>query len=250
VDNSNAKSPIGNAVVMEPASDYAAHYGAMLGQVGAAIAPRWILANTTGGGTYTANVTSQVPATMEEFALRPLATTWSRFYDFAGLVANRLDDAHLPYLVLDSHPQNGSLTDARTQLATLAYYYLLGDPERTFLMFFGGYEPASSWTRHWVPAAAFDIGQPQAGWVEFAAGNDPSNVNLSYKVFARSYDNAMVLYKPLSYKTGVTGTTADNTATTHVLSGPYRPLRADGTLGTATTTITLRNGEGAILIPA
>jgi hypothetical protein len=60
-----------------------------------------------------------------------------------------------------------------------------------------------------------------------------------------------VLYKPLSYKLGAgTGTTADATATTHRLNGTYRPLRADGTLGPPVTSVTLRNGEGAILVKA
>jgi hypothetical protein len=59
-----------------------------------------------------------------------------------------------------------------------------------------------------------------------------------------------VLYKPLSYGSGVTGTTADNTATTFALGGPYYVLQNDGTLGPAVTSITLRNGEGAILVKA
>jgi hypothetical protein len=44
------------------------------------------------------------------------------------------------------------------------------------------------------------------------------------------------------------GSLSDNTATAHALGGTYRPLRADGTLGPPVTSITLRNGEGAILI--
>jgi hypothetical protein len=118
-------------------------------------------------------------------------------------------------------------------------------------MFFGGNEPNTSWTRHWTPAAAYDVGQPTAAWTEWATGNDPSNSGLTYKVLGRTYSKALVLYKPLSYKLGVgTGTIADNTATKHALQGNYRVLRADGTLGPAVTSITLRNGEGAILIPA
>jgi hypothetical protein len=82
----------------------------------------------------------------------------------------------------------------------------------------------------------------------FTSGQDPSNPALTYQVFQRQYGNALVLFKPRSYKSGVTGTTADNTATVHDLGGTYRPLQADGTLGAAVTQISLRNGEGAILI--
>ncbi len=46
------------------------------------------------------------------------------------------------------------------------------------------------------------------------------------------------------------GTMADDTATTHQLGGWYRPLRADGTLGPPVNKVTLRNGEGAVLVRA
>ena len=58
-----------------------------------------------------------------------------------------------------------------------------------------------------------------------------------------------MLYKPLSFGNGATGTLADATATTFLLGSAYYPLQADGTLGAAVTSITLRNGEGAILVP-
>src|SRR5439155_11314774 len=121
----------------------------------------------------------------------------------------------------------------------------------TFFMFNGGNEPATSWTRHWFDAIQYDVGRPQGDWSVFASGTDPANAALGYKVYQRSYTNALVLYKPLSYtRTVGTGTLADNTATTHQLNGTYRPLQADGTLGAPTTSVTLRNGEGAILIKA
>jgi hypothetical protein len=152
--------------------------------------------------------------------------------------------------VLDSQPTGGSPTDPRTQLATLASYYLLADPVTTFLDFYGGYAPATSWDQHWSPAAAYNVGQPQGPWSLFASGPDPANPSLTYQVLQRAYTNALVLYKPLSGNaTGsVAGNLADTTATTFALGGVYRPLNADGTLGAAVTSVTLRNGEGAILI--
>src|SRR5262249_38667184 len=130
----------------------------------------------------------------------------------------------------------------------LAYYYLLADPVSTFLMFFGGQEPNTSWTRHWSPAAAFDVGQPQGAWSLFASGLDPGNSALTYHVYQRAYSNALVLYKPLSSGGGVSGTTGTETATTFTLAGNYRALQADGTLGPVVSSVTLRNGEGAILV--
>src|SRR5262249_7628758 len=145
----------------------------------------------------------------------------------------------------------GSVTDPRTQIATLANYYLIGDPVSTFLDFFGGYEPPTSWTRHWVQAAAFNVGQPKDTWSVFATGADPSNNALTYRLYQRHYTNALIVYKPLSSSSGgAAGTLADTTATVHQLDRTYRPLQADGTLGAPVTSISLRNGEGAILIPS
>jgi len=154
------------------------------------------------------------------------------------------------YAILDTYPAGGSPTDPRTEIAALAYYYLLADPDRTFVMFNGGYEPSTAWSRHWTDAVKYDIGKPQGTWSVFAQGRDPERPYLTYKIFKRKYDRALVLYKPLSYTVGRTGTTDTATATYHQLPGRYRELRADGTLGPVITSIRLRNGEGAILIRA
>jgi hypothetical protein len=80
---------------------------------------------------------------------------------------------------------------------------------------------------------------------------DSATPALKYEVLQRRYENALVLYKPLSYTAGQgTGGTGNGTATTHLLDGRYRQLQADGSLGLPTSTVTLRNGEGAILVPA
>jgi hypothetical protein len=135
-------------------------------------------------------------------------------------------------------------------MATLAYYYLLADPQTTFLDYNGGYDTTGPWSRHWFPAMVNDIGQPVGNWSLFATGADPSNSSLTYRIYQRAFSNALVLYKPLSYGNGVNGTLADATATTHDLGGYYYPLQADGTLGAPITSITLRNGEGAVLVKA
>jgi hypothetical protein len=187
----------------------------------------------------------------EEFAIRPLGSNYQQFEIAARQVATRAAlTSPAPYAVLDSHPQGGSPTDPRTQLATLAYYYLLADPDTTFLDYNGGYDTTGPWSRHWFPAMGSDIGRPAGSWSLFASGADPANAALTYRLYQRPFRDALVLYKPLSFGNGVAGTLADATATTHDLGGAYYPLQADGTLGAAITSITLRNGEGAILVKA
>lgn len=250
VDNSGGRSPLGTIQTIESPANYGQDYASMLAAINTKIAPRWVAANTAGGGSDADSVIRNTPASVEEFALRPLASTYSQFEDEAALIAHRLALQNpSAYLILDSLPTGGATTDPRTQLATLAYYYLVADPNNTFLMFYGGYDPNSSWINHWSPAAAYNVGQPTGDFSLFAQGSDPCNLSLTYKIYQRDYGNALVLYKPLSYKPGVgTGTLSNATATTHQLNGTYRILNANGTLSGPVTSVTLRNGEGAVLI--
>jgi hypothetical protein len=133
------------------------------------------------------------------------------------------------------------------QLASLAMYYTLADPDLSFLMVNGGNEPASSWKRHWIGAVEFDVGRPLGKHTIVAKGRDPADRSLVYKVYGRRYENALVLYKPLSYTRGETGGIGAATATTHRLDGWYRVVAADGSLGARVNQVTLRNGEGVVL---
>jgi hypothetical protein len=251
MDNSGAKAPAMAGSVAEPVGTYSTDYASLLYEIGRAIAPHWILANTAGGGTNANPTIQQIQGYFEEFAIRPLATNYQQFEGLAGLVASRAALASpSPYAVLDSNPQGGAPTDPRTEMATLAYYYLLANPNSTFLDYDGGFDTTGPWSRHWFPAMGVNIGQPTGSWSLFAAGADPANSALTYHVYQRAYSNGLVLYKPLSYGNGVSGTTADASATTQALGGTYYPVQADGTLGAPITSITLRNGEGAVLVRA
>jgi hypothetical protein len=252
IDNSSGLVPLPHNVALESLANYSTEYAALVNCIAVKIAPKWVLLNTAGGGDASDPSIRGTQGYYEEFSLRPLAQYYQQFEALAGQVARRATlRSPAPYAVIDSFPAGGSVTDPRTEMATLAAYYLIGDPVSTFLDFFGGFEPSSPWTRHWVQAAAFNVGQPKDTWSVFASGKDPSNGNLTYRIYQRNYTNALVLYKPLSSgPSGGVGTLADNTATVQQLSRTYRPLQADGTLGAPITSIALRNGEGAILIPS
>jgi hypothetical protein len=254
IDNSGGKVPVADSEVLENTANYTTDYATMLRGLESALAPRWTLVNTSNGNSKTNAIVGGTSAYFEEFALRPLTHTYQQFEDLANAIAQRqgTNGSRTPFAVLDSLPTGGSPTDPRTHMATLAYYYLLADPKHTFLDLYGGYEPSTQWSRHWIPAIATNVGQPKGDWKLFSTGRDPSNKNLTYRVYERDYTNAIVLYKPLSYSPskGVKGTLGANTATTQQLNGRYRPLRANGILGAPVTSISLRNGEGAILIRA
>jgi hypothetical protein len=251
VDNATGRLPFPGVSVLEPTGAFSIDSGSLMGAISRAIQPKWVMANTAGGRGDAASIAANSAGVFEEFLIRPVQANWSEVGDAVGLINSRLAPGGAPYLVIDSYPAGGSPNDSRTQLAALSYYYLVADPERTFLMFFGGSNPSSSWTEHWTPAAAVDVGAPTGTMREFATGKDPLSPTLTYKVFARDYENALVLYKPLSYQQGIgEGTRNLQTATTHQLGGNYRRVNADGTLGPVVTSVSLRNGEGAVLIKA
>jgi hypothetical protein len=251
VDNSTGDPQITPGEVLEPESNYSAAYGALINAVSKAIAPKWLMLNTGGGGTLANPAISAATAYYEEFALRPLSEDWRHFEDLANMISQRMSlENPAPYAILDSLPTGGSPTDPQTQIATLAEYYLLADPTRTFLDFYGGYGPATSWTQHWCQAVTYDVGTPTGSWSLLSSGADPSNPRYSYRIYQRTYTNALILYKPLSSANngGSVGTTAPNTATYQKLNGTYRQLNANGTLGPPITGISLCNGQGAILV--
>lgn len=155
---------------------------------------------------------------------------------------------------------NGIAGSDHGKMFTLALYYLLHNPHT-----FYGYDtvdlslaPVSTWA--WNPAVEFNIGQAAAiplgvadfegnmntkeHWV-FAVGTDPYRRDVTYRVLARRFTNALVLVKMLPE-----GSVHDaRSATTHALNGSYRVLEVDGTLGLPVTEARLRNNEALILIP-
>jgi hypothetical protein len=250
IDNSHGKLPFAGINVLEGTQTYTADSANLVGAVWRAVNPKLVVANTVGSITEANLIAGQSAAVLEEFLLRPSEASWSTVETVADIVRGRLAANGSPYVILDSYPGSSSVTDPRTQIGTLAYYYLFADPNRTMLMFYGGYQPNADWDLGWVDAAEYDVGQPSGERTIFARGADPQNLALEYRVYAREYDNALVLYKPKSYFQGTTGTTADATATTHHLGGSYRTLNADGTQGPIISQITLRGGEGAVLVKA
>lgn len=253
LDNSDGKLPFAGISVIEPTTTYTDDAADLVLAVSKAVSPKLVFVNTSGSTAEGNEVAANATGSFEEFLIRATDATWSAVLDASNLVKGRLAaDTPSPYVVIDTYPGGTSTSDPRTQLATLAYYYLLADPARTMLMMYGGYAPAASWSQTWIGAVSVNVGKPAGDMKVVASGADPQNPALQYQVFGRQYDNALVLYKPRSYTLAVgTGTTDDATATTVQLGGSYYVVAADGTVGkTPVTQVSLRNGEGAVLLKA
>ena len=253
IDNSSGKLPIAGISVVEPTVSYAEDAGNLVLAVSKAVSPKLVFVNTVGGTTTGNGMAANATGSVEEFLLRPMDANWAGVRDAAALVAGRLaSDSPSPYVILDTYPAGGAVDDPRTQIGALAYYYLLADPDRTMIMFSGGYSPAAAWSKTWIGAVAVDVGDPVGAMKMVASGADPQKPSLQYQVFGREYENGLVLYKPRSYTLGVgTGTADDTTATTVQLGGKYYVVAADGTVGkTAVTQVSMRNAEGMVLVKA
>ena len=251
-DNSSGLAMVKQSQVHESIAHYSIHYGTLVNKVVKSISPKFAVLNTVGGNEDTIDVVKQNPFYIEEFAIRPMRHSYVEFERVCTIVSSR--SKAMPggvFGVIDSHPLGGSPRDGRTQLGTLAAYYMLADPDQTFLMFYGGSDPATNWREHWCEAVKFDVGKPLEKMSVVDEGNDPANPELRYRVYKRAYQHALVFFKPLAHdkKWKVRASIGDNSVTSYPLKGKYRALWSDNITGKVIEKIDLRNGEGAILVP-
>jgi hypothetical protein len=144
-------------------------------------------------------------------------------------------------------PHGNSATGAgRMKLWELASYYMVvpNDPSTLTLQLENSWDlPYSSL---WLRAQEANIGHPLGARVQASRGTDP--LGQTYAVYTRDMDRALVIMR-INQGWG-THSYVDGTAVTIPLpaTDQWLPLNADGTLGAAVTTITLRNVEAAILV--
>lgn len=282
VDNSHRPWPVGGP---DPANiegvtsaSWVAGYAATMQQVAALVAGQAIL-NAAGGADldkpiYTGGVGH--PLWWVESWLRPMSTNADAFAGWLALFSQYRALASPPaYVGIDANPTGGSPTDPRTQMAALAMYHLVSDPATTFFSAWGGQDTMGDWQAggHWWNAIAQDLGTPVGPLGTprpecptcgtFATGPDPAITTAggpSYTVFGRQWTKGLVLAKPTSGNWSNPGPAPgaagnDASATTHDISA-IRPgtswaiLNADGTKGAPVNSVTLRNNEGVILVPA
>ncbi|HEY7154825.1 MAG TPA: Ig-like domain-containing protein [Gemmataceae bacterium] len=278
----------GHNLVLEPIDSYTVDYASLLNAISRNLpAGGWIMANIDGSystpgsnGDGQSNVDPVIPkvqAYYEEKDIRALVENTKGFLGVYNQVYYRNTNDSPSYAVLDSGSLDGSTTSEeqdQTQLTTLAAYYLLAptNPNQGALDFFGGEGTGTAWVKswspppplfnHWSPAAAYNVGTPvgplpDPSQIPVIATGQESDQS-TYTVYERAFTGSngqpvLVLYKPVSVlPNGGSSTLTDSeSATTVPLGGSYYVLQADGTLSsTAVTSISLYNGEGAILVQA
>jgi len=201
-----------------------------------------------------------------EFALVPQLNS-DNFIGTIGAIATA-NAAKVP-AITSAHVAGSAWTAIASSdlMDVLAEYYLAATPSSYFVL--QDLNSGDPETYGWFPAIEYNVGSPSVGapntvtpagsqangYYVLAIGKDPSDSLATYKVLARLYDNALVLYKGQSSWNTTTGSVTNTIHNLPVTSdnptGIYYQLNADGTVGsTAMTTITLGNAEGAVLVKA
>jgi hypothetical protein len=136
----------------------------------------------------------------------------------------------------------GSATD-RSRIVELAIYYLGKDAENKYAYFdvLGAW--GSPYTYMWPAAAEVDIGKATGDRYSFQSGTDPSG--RPYEIFARAFENGLVLFRP---KDDSNSNYGDSTKVSVTLPETLIPINSSGESMGATTSFTLRNSEGVILV--
>jgi len=145
------------------------------------------------------------------------------------------------------YPRGNSATNTqRAKLWEIASYYMAvsSNPKLLALQLENAW--AKPYSSLWMKAQEANIGHPTGGRYQHSSGTDPYGNR--YIVYRRDFDRAMVLLR-LQQGWG-SQTYTDGTAITITLPAGERwiPLNADGTVGSAITSIRLRNSEAAILL--
>jgi hypothetical protein len=258
MDNTIPTSYVAEGTVVETVGDFAAANGALVNAVWRAIdtnvdGSKWVLPNT--GAMYSQIITALVPAWIGEFWFRPQGplTHWQVWEtQIAQVAVAQATTVPEPIGVVDTHPQGSAgATDTRFQMGGLAMFYQVMTPGLR-LMIDGGNDPsitsAADWLKHWFQALDYDPGDALGAVTLAASGSEPGS-GYPYRIYAREFANAVVLYRPRSYQdSSHVGGIDDTTAVTYNLGFTGKVLAADNTQGAPVTSVSIRGGEGMVVV--
>jgi len=142
---------------------------------------------------------------------------------------------------------NYATSGQRLRMWELASYYMVVGAKPDGLYF---HLKAPDWqtpfANYWLPAIEANIGHPVGPRSEKAQGVDPTGQ--PYTIYQRDFDRALVLIR--AQRGWDVQNYRDATAVEVALptGESWYPLKADGTLGAAVTSVKLRNSESLILV--
>ncbi len=234
---------------------------------------------------FTNDTLAHVPEFFVEIFFDGVKNGANTFQPECGLWKSLIDETSSKQknVLLNAYEHTGTScsnsADCRTdrgKIESLAMYYLVARPVSatkgtTAYLYAADVTNGSYEQQSWNAATSIDIGQPatmpsgakdifgNTGTSNFYNFSDPTSgftcpitsTALSSIVYGRRFTNGLVLVKHRhDYSDTVYGDggSSDTTKSTYVLDDTYHPVQADGALGAATTTVTLSNSQGAILL--
>lgn len=147
-----------------------------------------------------------------------------------------------------------SISSLRQAIYNNLCFYLAARSDSTWLFMrpasgnaYGAFLNPGFDTLAWIPAMGYELGWPAQHYQLTQSGASPDQSGGTYKVWQREYPNGRVYIRA---RDGFESKWGDaSTAVTVNLGGSYRKLLADGSLSDVITQISLRGGEGAIIVP-
>lgn len=173
---------------------------------------------------------------------------WINHLNAKGVFVDLVSTYSSPSIpTMTSYPAGNSATNTqRAKLWEIASYYMAVSSNPKLLAL----QLENLWSKPysslWIKAQEANIGHPTIARYAQSSGTDPYGNR--YIVYRRDFDRAIVLLR-LQQGWG-SQTYTDGTAISIPLPAGERwiPLNADGTVGSAITSIRLRNSEAAILL--
>ncbi len=218
--------------------------------------PKYLAANVANSWTddFTDPAISGLDYVLQEFQYNPVRTySYNVPKAYSRDSAAYLNGAHNMYCALQTTTPSsgaGSVSLAEAALGNLAWYYITRSPS-TYLFQMNA-NPSNYWidvgatswdTLSWRGCMEFDVGTSLGRYELYATGTDP--VGWTYNIYKREYSNAVVFLRARNqWNEDIT----PQTAVPITMPTPHRELYPDGTLGPLTTSFSLANGRGLILV--
>lgn len=188
------------------------------------------------------------------YATYPSATYESKMWSAMDTVSVR-DSSGYMVVWIEFQTADSSMGDGwdRAQMQRLAYYYMASSP-RTLLQTSreaSGNDINSIETADtpvvWWNAIAYDIGDPDGARSIEASGTD--GAGQAYTIYRRDFTSTDPAREVTMLYRRRNGSTYDATSAVTVdLGGSYQQLNADSSLGSAVTSVDVRNCEGIIMV--
>jgi hypothetical protein len=247
---------LGSMQEFSSASAYTAAIGRLLGAIKSGVGSKMIMLNTaeymTPADSINAIRAGAVHLEMfNNFKYSGMIGRWAWIGKLASLgvfvdVVSTYGTQDMAHMTA-SYPRGNSATNVqRAKLWELASYYLAIPTNAKLVALQLENQWSTPYSKLWIKAQEANIGYPKATRVQKSIGTDP--LGNRYIVYTRDFDRALVVLRLQQGWNSQTYT--DGTAISVSLPSGERwiPLNADGTVGTAVTSIRLRNSEAAILL--